>query len=163
MENARPQLSRFNHVSIPVRDLAEAKRFYIDVLGGEIVNDRLPTFGEVRVGGAIIGFSTERGEVPPARHEFPHIAFETSSDDFMPMRAWLAENGVKLGPAWTRNHVAALTYFKDPSGNLIELYCPNFAGAKELLRADTGDEVVDFTTLDYAWRPAVSAPSRSDR
>ena len=31
-----PPLMSFSHVSVPCRDLEEGKRFYIDVLGGEL-------------------------------------------------------------------------------------------------------------------------------
>src|SRR6266542_5111697 len=36
-EFKRPHFSSLNHLSLPCRDLAETKRFYTDVLGGELI------------------------------------------------------------------------------------------------------------------------------
>jgi catechol 2,3-dioxygenase-like lactoylglutathione lyase family enzyme len=149
----RPHFSKLNHVSLSVRDLEASKRFYIDVLGGRIINDGTPNFAEVLVAGMIIGMSDVRGRLQEPGAEFPHIAFEIESDQFLPMKAWLEQHGVKTHPAWTRHHVEGLMYFKDPSGNLIEIYCPKFAGAKELQLSDTPLGVVDLPELNYEWKP----------
>jgi hypothetical protein len=42
-----------------------------------------------------------------------------------PIKERLAQFGVPTHPIWTRQKVEALTYFRDPSGNLFELYCPS--------------------------------------
>ncbi|HXP94637.1 MAG TPA: VOC family protein [Candidatus Binatia bacterium] len=147
----RPHFSRMNHVSLAVRDLQISKRFYTEVLGGRIINDGTPNFAEVLVAGMIIGMSDARGRPQEADAEFPHIAFEVESDQFMPMKAWLEQHGVVTHQPWTRHHVEGLMYFKDPSGNLIEIYCPKFAGASELKLSPTPAGVVDLPSLDYTW------------
>jgi catechol 2,3-dioxygenase-like lactoylglutathione lyase family enzyme len=147
----RPHFARMNHVSLIVDDLERSKKFYIDVLGGRIVNDGTPNFAEVLVAGMIIGLADVRGRPQEPPSEFPHIAFEIESEHFMPMIAWLQQHGVKTHEPWTRHQIEGLMYFKDPSGNLIEMYCPKFAGAKSLRVAGTPLEVVDLATLNYQW------------
>ena len=60
------------------------------------------------------------------------------------MMAWLRQSGVTTTEPWTRDGIKGLLYFRDPSGNLLEMYCPkikeaaNFAGEKnkaELMRS----------------------------
>jgi len=154
----RPHFSRFNHVSVWSRDVEQSMRFYADVLGGRIVNQGTPHFAEVEVAGVIVGMSDVRGVPQPAESEFPHMAFEIESEHFLPMKAWLEKHGVKTGTAWTRHQVEGLMYFKDPSGNLIEVYCPQFAGAKELRTAGTPVGLVDFAGLDYNWDASLAQP-----
>jgi len=55
---ARPQLAYLHHVSLPCRDLEESKRFYIEVLGGELYHDT-PGFAEVVLAGMIVGMSEQ--------------------------------------------------------------------------------------------------------
>ena len=50
----RPKLAYLHHVSLPCRDLEESKRFYIEVLGGELYHDT-PGFAEVMLAGMIVG------------------------------------------------------------------------------------------------------------
>jgi catechol 2,3-dioxygenase-like lactoylglutathione lyase family enzyme len=148
---ARPHFSRLNHISIPVTDLEAAKKFYVEVLGGRLILDGTPHFSEVLVAGTVIGLSDVRGRPQSAESEFPHIGFEIESEHFLPMKAWLEANGVKTHAPWTRHHVEGLMYFKDPFGNLIEVYCPKFAGAGELQLSGTPVGVVDLPELNYSW------------
>ena len=150
----RPHVRRLNHIAIPVRDLEKSKRFYAEVIGGRIINEGTPEFSEVVVGGTIIGLSESRGEPQASTAEFPHIALEIDSDQFLPMKKWLEDHGVRTHEPWTRHHIEGLMYFKDNSGNLIELYCPQFAGARELRKANTVLDVVDLADLDYVWDEA---------
>ncbi len=149
----RPHFCRFNHVSLYVKDVELSTKFYAEVLGGRIVNQGTPNFAEVDVAGTVIGLSDVRGAVAAADAEFPHIAFQVESEHFLPMKKWLEDHGVKTHAPWTRHHVEGLMYFKDPSGNLIEMYCPKFAGAKDLQKSGTIIGVADLTQLDYEWDP----------
>ncbi len=154
----RPHFSRFNHVSVWARDVERSTTFYADVLGGRIVNKGTPHFAEVEVAGVIIGLSDVRGAAAAPDAEFPHIAFEIESHHFLPMKKWLEDHGVKTHEPWTRHQVEGLMYFKDPSGNLIEVYCPKFAGAKSLQTAGTPIDVVNLAELDYDWDPSLAVP-----
>jgi len=83
-ESSRPKLGTFNHASIPVRDLEQAKRFYTEVLGGEVALLPAPGFVEVRLGGAIIGLSEQKNGWTGAENEYPHYAFTMPAEDFYP-------------------------------------------------------------------------------
>jgi catechol-2,3-dioxygenase len=52
-------------------------------------------------------------------------------------------------------------YFKDPSGNLIEMYCPKFEGAKDLQKSGTIIGVTDLANLDYEWDAKLAEPVAS--
>ena len=147
----RPHFSRLNHISIPVTDLELAKQFYVEVLGGRLILDGTPHFSEVLVAGTVVGLSDVRGRPQGSETEFPHIGFEIESEHFLPMKAWLEAHGVATHAPWTRHHVEGLMYFKDPFGNLIEVYCPKFSGAPDLQLSPTPVGVVDLPALNYSW------------
>jgi len=156
----RPHFKRLSHVSINVDDLQVAKKFYADVLGGRITGES-QHFVLVAIAGMVIGMSDDRGRAPynsGPDAEFPHIAFEVESEQFLPMKAWLEAHGVKTHTPWTRYQIEGLMYFKDPFRNLIEMYCPHFAGAKAISNTRDVREVVSFEELDYDWDPSSAKP-----
>ncbi len=150
--DARP--AHLSHVSIPVRDRAEAVRWFTKVLGAEVVLEN-PTFTEVRVAGTIFGLSEQKGGWTAPDAEFPHYAFEVDPKDLLALKARLEANGVKTHPLWTRHGVEALMYFRDPSGNLFELYCSTgFEGADRLPRPPGwgGNFRPPIADLSYDWQ-----------
>jgi catechol 2,3-dioxygenase-like lactoylglutathione lyase family enzyme len=114
-----------------------------------------PTFTEVRVAGAIFGLSEQKGGWTAPDAEFPHYAFEVEGKDLAALKARLEVHGVKTHPIWTRHGVEALMYFRDPSGNLFELYCTQgFEGADQLPRPPGwgGDFRPPIGELSYDWQ-----------
>ena len=67
---------------------------------------------------------------------------------------WLKANGVVTPGPWTRDGKKGLIYFRDPSGNLLEIYC-----SKEIPEAANfprgtkqgGSYVTDSAGLFYEW------------
>ena len=113
----------------------EGVRFYGSVLGGELVvrQDRFALFqiAEMRVGIGSVGTSFMTGNA-----EYPHIAFNAGPDALVEMKHWLDACGVPSSDLWTRQGVEALMFFRDPSGNVIELFCRDgYEGAADLPRA----------------------------
>jgi catechol 2,3-dioxygenase-like lactoylglutathione lyase family enzyme len=152
----RPRIHSFSHLSMPVRDIEQSKRFFIDVMGGEPMATSEPeTFTEVRVAGAVVGLST-RGGAPTGRDaEYPHYAFHADAENFLPMIEWLKSHGVVTPGPWTRDSKKALMYFRDPSGNLLEIYCGgNFPAAASFPRGikQGGSYTTDYAGLYYDWR-----------
>lgn len=146
-----PMFSGFSHVSLRVRDMHEAVRFFTEVLGAAHFRD-LPDFQEVKLAGMVFGFSDRPGHSTAPEHEFPHYAFFIEPDDFLPMKQRLESFGVPTHQIWTRNHVESLMYFRDPSGNLFEIYCAKGLKGVESLPVPPsmgGDFVVDFPALAY--------------
>jgi catechol 2,3-dioxygenase-like lactoylglutathione lyase family enzyme len=153
---SRLRIESFGHLSMPVRDLEQSKRFFVEVMGGEPIATSDPaTFTEVCVAGAVIGLSTRGGSSTGRDAEYPHYAFYAHAQNFLPMIEWLKDHGVVAPGPWTRDGKKGLMYFRDPSGNLLEIYC-----GKELPQAaqfprgikQGGDYVIDNTRLFYDWK-----------
>jgi catechol 2,3-dioxygenase-like lactoylglutathione lyase family enzyme len=146
-----PKLAAFAHCSLPCRDVAEGKRFYMDVLGGEIRVDT-PTFALFVIAGTEIGIGSEGCTFLQPRTEYPHIAFFVEADEMVRMKAWLSRCGIPSSNFWTRQGIEALMFFRDPSGNMIELYCQRgMPGADQFPRSGPagGGIAVDLEALRY--------------
>lgn len=160
MSNPRklPKVESFYHLSVPCRDLEEAKLFFTQVLGAEVILDikTSPPFAEVMLGGMIIGLSPQPGGWTAPEAEFPHYAFWVGGDELLPLKERLESFVVPTHPPYTRYHKEALMYFRDPSGNLFEFYCgTGFKGAERLpvAAAVGGTFKVDFKALNYStWK-----------
>jgi catechol 2,3-dioxygenase-like lactoylglutathione lyase family enzyme len=147
LPDVRPQ--GFNHMTVPVRDMYEGKRFWVEVLGGVVVLD-LPDHITTRVGGADIGMANHAGGWTAADAEYPHYTFLVRAEDLLPLKRRLEAYGIPTHEVWTRNGVDAAMYFRDPSGNLWELYCERgFAGSVRRGVSAGGDYVVDVAALNY--------------
>ena len=153
MEGRRPRFTAFSHMSLPCRDLEQSKRFFTQVMGGEVVHD-VEGFAEVRVAGIIIGLSQQKGGWTGWDAEFPHYAFFAEAEDFLPMIEWLRKNGVKTTEPWTRDGIKGLAYFRDSSGNLFEIYCPKLQAAASFVRGakQGGSYEIDYAALNYDWK-----------
>ena len=133
------------------------KRTRVDkVIGGELihdVNDGGTGFAEVMVAGVIIGFTDRPGSTTKRDAEYPHYAFFIEPQDFLPMVAWLRHNGVTTSEPWTRDGIKGLLYFRDPSGNLFEMYCPKLKESASFVRGakQGGSYEIDFAGLNYEW------------
>jgi catechol 2,3-dioxygenase-like lactoylglutathione lyase family enzyme len=128
-----PKLMSFSHAALPCRDLEEGKRFYSDVLGGELHITDGDTFAAFRIAGIDVGIGTDGCSFLTPSTEYPHIGFFVGPDELVQMKRWLTACGVPTSNFWTRGGVEALMFFRDPSGNMIELYCEHgFEGAEDL-------------------------------
>lgn len=148
---ARPSLESFSHVSFPCRDMEEGKRFYGDVLGGKQTVD-VPYFASFEICGVDIGIGSVGCNFMTEETEYPHAAFFCGPDEMVPWRDWLAGFGIPTSPFWTRTGVEALMFFRDPSGNVWELFCrEGFEGANDLPRGPARGHgtAVDIDELRY--------------
>ena len=128
-------LERLDHVVLLVRDMDEARSFYEQVLGCT-VDRELPKFGmlQLRAGVSLIDLvdigSTEgewgRPDVEGGRN-MDHVCIATGPCDEQVMRAHLARYGVNIveeGIRYGAEGDGMSFYFRDPSGNQIELKTP---------------------------------------
>jgi glyoxylase I family protein len=122
-------------VVLLVRDMAEAQRFYEQVLGCT-VDRALPEYGmlQLRAGASLIDLidinSKEgewgRPEVEGGRN-MDHVCISTAPCDEQAMRAHLAHHGIKIAEEGIRYGAKGdgmSFYICDPSGNQIELKGP---------------------------------------
>jgi catechol 2,3-dioxygenase-like lactoylglutathione lyase family enzyme len=142
----------FSHISIPTRDMVQSKRFFVEVLGGDLIADGA-RFSRVQFGnfGILLGWQASGATAPDA--EYPHYAFTVEAQDFMGIKQRLEAYGVPTHDPWGRqNRPHALMYFRDPSGNQFELFCPSGFTAVPLRLGHRagGDYVIDFSSLCYS-------------
>jgi catechol 2,3-dioxygenase-like lactoylglutathione lyase family enzyme len=158
-----PEFLSFSHVSVPCRDLEEGKRFYVEVMGGKL-RVATPTFAAITICGIDVGIGNEGCTFLEPGAEYPHFAFFAGPEALPAMKDWLTRCGIPSSGFWTRNGVETLMFFRDPSGNMIELFCERgFAGAADLPKGPPRGHgtTVDVDALRYdSWRlPATPAPS----
>jgi catechol 2,3-dioxygenase-like lactoylglutathione lyase family enzyme len=146
-----PKLRQFAHVSVPCRDLKEGIEFYSKVLGGEKTVET-PTFASFKLGGVDVGIGSEGTSFITNGAEYPHMAFFVNAEELVAMKKWLTRCGVPTSNFWTRGGVETLMFFRDPSGNMIELFClEGYAGADKLPRGPARGHgtAVDIDSLRY--------------
>ena len=156
----QPRFSGLSHVSLACRDLVESKRFYSEVLGGELVHE-IAGFVEYRIADMILGLSEQSQGWTAPDHEYPHYAFYLDGLNFQRMIRCLDHHRVPHYPY--RRDPIALVYFRDPSGNLFELYCDSgYEKIASLPPAPRrGGPPIDFRSLNYSWKQDGSAGESS--
>jgi catechol 2,3-dioxygenase-like lactoylglutathione lyase family enzyme len=154
-----PRFDSFAHASLPCRDLEEGLAFYIDVLGGELrVNS--PIFASFVIAEVNVGIGINNCSFIGPGAEYPHLAFYVDAAAMTHMQGWLAQCGIPTSNPWTRRGIEALMFFRDPSGNVIELLCQEgFEGADKLPRGTAAGHgiAIDIDALRYDdWkRPSI--------
>ncbi len=142
--------SNFNHMTIPSRDLGESKRFLTELFGGTVKIDH-PSHVTVEVAGAEIGNGGPMdGGWPAPDAEYPHYTLLVAPEDLLPLKERLESYGVPTSDVATRDGSDAFVYYRDPSGNLWELYCERgFTGQARRTPSAGGDYVPDLPSLCY--------------
>ena len=114
-------LDGVHHVSLNVRDLDEAQKFYLDVL--DLTRIDRPDLGFpglwLRAGAQEIHLmQVEQGEAWPGQH----FAFRVDDIDAVVER--LRDRGVRVSEPMQIPTAGRQAFFRDPSGNLLELNEP---------------------------------------
>lgn len=150
-----PALKDFSHLSLPCRDMDEAVAFYSIVMGGHLIV-RSPLFSLLRIKGVDIGLGSVGVSFLEESAEYPHHAFYCGPDELIQWEKWLESFGVPTSVVWTRFGVEALMFFRDPSGNVWELFCEEgFQSADALPRGPARGHgtAVDIDALRYnSWK-----------
>jgi glyoxylase I family protein len=128
-------LAGIDHVLLLVNGLAEARRFYCDILGCT-VEDELPQFGmlQLRAGNSLIdlvdtGSAQGAWALPQVAggRNLDHLCLALHAHAEAALRAHLALHGIPIIEEGRHRgaHGDSLSlYVKDPSGNIIELKGP---------------------------------------
>ena len=151
LPKVRPQ--GFNHMTLPVRDMQEGKRFWVSAVGGTMLFE-LPDHVTVVVGGEQIGQSNAKGGWTAPDAEYPHYTLHVKPEDLIPLKERLESYGVPTHDIWTRNGTDAAMYFRSPTGNLWQFYCESgFKGTVRQGVSAGGDYTPDVKTLNYdSWK-----------
>ncbi|MFK7916878.1 MAG: VOC family protein [Ilumatobacter sp.] len=113
-----------HHVSLNVTDAPSAIRFYVDVLGMVQRDDR-PDFGAgfdgawLQAGEQQVHILEVPDFVPPKGQ---HFALRVADIDAA--RAHLLDHGVEVSESRKQADICWQSFFRDPTGNLIELNQP---------------------------------------
>ena len=150
-----PRFDGIDHVSFPCRDLEEGIRFYRDVLGGTMLVKE-DAFALFEISGARIGIGSAGCTFIEPGNEYPHMGFACSAETLSAMQEWLAACGIPTTDPWTRQGIETLLFFRDPSGNVIELFChEGYEGAADLPRGPARGHgiTIDIDSIAYSeWR-----------
>lgn len=113
--------SMVHHISINVADADTAKCFYVDSLGFEEIER--PDLGFngawLKIGDQQLHLLEVENHNAPAGQ---HFAFRV--EDIHQHRKFLIEKGIKVSDPKELGGVCIQCFFKDPSGNLLELNQP---------------------------------------
>jgi catechol 2,3-dioxygenase-like lactoylglutathione lyase family enzyme len=139
----RLRLGALDHVTIPVKDLGVARKFYCDVLGAAyfmtVDDETFRRFGRppardhgqgahhvsVYAGGAVrLDLFLQDAGQPSASVGHPHFAFRGSPRALRKWRSVLEAKGIPFdGPLQLGPPGQASLYFNDPFGNHLEITC----------------------------------------
>jgi catechol 2,3-dioxygenase-like lactoylglutathione lyase family enzyme len=139
----RLRLGSLDHVTIPVKDLTAARRFYCDVLGATyfmtVDDDTFRRFGRppapdrgqgahhvsVYAGGGVrLDLFLQDSGQPAATAGHPHFAFRGTPAALREWQRVLKTNSIPFdGPLQLGPPGQASLYFNDPFGNHLEITC----------------------------------------
>ena len=120
----------YNHHTSSVRELHEGKRFLIHVLGGDVFHNE-PKHVTAWVGGYAYGVAPQAEGWTLPECASPRFTFTVKPHEMDPMRRHLDSFGIPTSDVASETGTDARLYFRDPSGNMLELLCPNgYAGKK---------------------------------
>lgn len=129
----KPVIAGVDHVVLRVRNLEQATRFYVEVLGCELERQR-EELGMVhlRAGRSLIDLMQIDGVLGrqraladgPGQHNMDHLCLNVANLSMQQMREHLEAHGVAMGETWRRFGAfgeSESIYLKDIEGNGIEL------------------------------------------
>lgn len=151
------KLDRIGHCLLRVKDAERSKKFYIDVLGFQLM-EQDPDHGGVFMSLPGDGHTIDISQVenPEAAQTSPsgrdqlglvHIAFKVGSyEGLKEAYDTLQANGIEVQRMM--DHVSQRSiYFTDPDGNGLEIYY-EYPTARELFLKGRGDEDLPFSFDD---------------
>ena len=117
-----------DYTAIFVRDMAAMRRFYEEVLGFPLIRELSPRWIEYRVGENTLALTTPggrtAGDAPvPKGTASVQLAFKVAVAEVDRCAEELARKGVAiLSPPTNQPFGHRTLFFRDPDGNLLEVY-----------------------------------------
>lgn len=127
MNSAFDAIKAVNYTVIITRDMAAMRKFYEDVLGFALERALSENWFEYRLGSTILALSEPgltRDDVPlPPKAAALQLAFRVPEASVDACAEELAQKGIPiLSPPTNRDFGHRTLFFRDPDGNLIEIY-----------------------------------------
>jgi catechol 2,3-dioxygenase-like lactoylglutathione lyase family enzyme len=116
------KVSGIDHVVFHVKDLARARKFYMDFLGMEIDHESSWQLFLKCGNQGVALFEVEDGEEIHGGNEVNHMALRLSSGDYERVKGILENAGIKVN---ARDRDPNCIYFSDPDGHRLQLLMPN--------------------------------------
>lgn len=136
-------------MTVPVRDLAEGRRYFLETVGAPLLFES-KTHVQVVFGGAELGMAGQnRGYTPPDAR-LPRRRYTVDPAGLRELKARLESFGVPTHEPVTTDGTDALLYFRDPSGNLFELHCPEPDAALREAARNRPEPSLDVRSLMHA-------------
>jgi catechol 2,3-dioxygenase-like lactoylglutathione lyase family enzyme len=115
------KITGIDHVVLHVKDLARAKKFYVDFLGMEVERERSwQLFLKCGAQGVAL-FKAEDEEDIHGGSEMNHMALRLKAGEYEKVRALLESNGIEVTG---RPGDPECVYFSDPDGHRLQLLMP---------------------------------------
>jgi catechol-2,3-dioxygenase len=114
-------------------DLESMKKFYVGILGLSVIHEEekliflkagksvLLIFDPLRTSINNDKLPTHGAMTPPSSI---HFAMEIEEQEYLPCKELLVRNGIAIEKEVKWNYNTKSLYFRDPSGNLVELITP---------------------------------------
>ena len=115
-------------------DLESMKKFYVGILGLSVIQEEEDKLIFLKAGKSMLLIfdplrtSANNGKLPTHGAMTPpssiHFAMEIEEQEYQPCKELLARNGIAIEKEVKWNCKTRSLYFRDPSGNLLELITP---------------------------------------
>jgi catechol 2,3-dioxygenase-like lactoylglutathione lyase family enzyme len=115
------KVSGIDHVVFHVKDLARARKFYMDLLGMKIDHESSWQLFLKCGNQGVALFEVEEGEEICGGTEVNHMALRLSSGDYERVKGILENAGIKVT---ARDRDPHCIYFSDPDGHRLQLLMP---------------------------------------
>ena len=122
-------ISGLNHITLAVSDLQRSLQFYIEILGftGHVKWNK---GAYISIGGVWFCLSCD---LPCAKTDYTHIAFDIASDDFERFSSRVTSFGVEV---WKNNvSEGSSLYILDPDGHKLEIHVGSLKSRLEDLKS----------------------------
>lgn len=134
---SKPDLQGLAHFSIPVSNIAESKKFYIEIVGCRHLFTTPPeNMSFLDAGGMCVILCQREAPINPILddHNGVHHSFMLKSEEFEDALAHLRENNVEIFFEEDRQGGVVngpRCYFRDPDGTVLEFIdLTNYSGAQ---------------------------------
>jgi len=115
------KVGAIDHVVFHVKDLARARKFYVDFLGMEVDHERSwQCFLKCGNQGVAL-FEVDQGQDVHGGSEVNHMALRLAAGDLERTKKILADAGIEIHG---RQGDPACVYFHDPDGHQLQLLMP---------------------------------------